>query len=272
MCTAFALTGCYVEVVQEHEAYNDTEVHYTSDVTDFSTQYLVDAALIPLALAAESPYMVINPDAYTSPRVRALTRASVIETTYAYLFDDVDCDYGGFTQTEAEADTTSYDDGYTYVELQMNAKAYDCEVRSRGYLHTVNSDIDYDVTGWYDDWQSQVSSIDAALTGSVQIDYAGYHISHSNLSISVSALTATDFSLRGSSTLLLDDGHDIEQVQYSIPSNVHMTLGDTHPHQGRVRLYDSGDWVELTFETNGLWRSDSDGGNTYYYWSELGFN
>lgn len=268
--TAATLTGCYVEVSHEHEADFDTEVHYSSDLTDFATPLLVDAALIPFSLSAETPNMVIDPDAYTSPR-QAMSKAVITETTYSYLFDDWDCEYGGFTQTNAEAETTSYSDGYTFVELAMNAQAFDCEVRSRGSLHQVNSDVDYDVTGWYDDWQRQVSSLDASLTGNVSIEFNGQLIEHNQISVNTIAISSYDFSMYGSSRVKIDDGFDYEQASLTTLNNVHFYLGDAHPHQGRVKLSDGLDWVILTFEENGLWREDDDGYETYWRWSELGF-
>ncbi len=268
--SATALTGCYVEVSHDYPDYYDKEV--TQDnVTDFSTQLLVDAALIPYSLAAESPYMVINPDSYTSPRARLLSRALITETTYAYLFDNTECDYGGSTQTEAEADTTSYDDGYTFVDFTMNAQAYNCEINHHNQFHLVNSDINYDVTGWYDDWENEISSIDSSLTGSVNIEFNGKYISHTNVHVDTVALSAQDFSMDGSSSVLLDDGYFIKQVQLTTRSDVHYDLGAAHPHAGNVRFKHSTYWVELKFEPNGVWRTSSNGQERYRSWQELGF-
>lgn len=265
------LTGCYVEVSHEHEAPFDTEVHYDTDIRDFDTQFLVDAAIVPLALSAESAYMVMDPDAYTTPRARNLNRALIIETTYSYLFDDWDCEYGGFTQNEAEASTTSYDDGYTFVDLTLNAKAFDCEVRSNGQLHRVNSDIDYDVTGWYDDWENELSSIDARTTGNAQIQFNGQSIEHSNISMRTNARSATEITLSGDTNVRLDDGWDVEFATLSTRSSVQFYIGATHPHSGEVRLNDGGVTVTLTFEQTGVWREDSNGYGTFWTWSELGF-
>jgi hypothetical protein len=270
--TLITLTGCYVEVSHEQEAYGDTDVHYSSDIADFNTQILVDAALIPFALTMEAPSMLIDPDSYTTPKARSASRALITETTYAYLFDDSDCDYGGYTQTETEAETTSYDDGYTFVELDMRAQAYDCSVRNKGVIHTINSDIDYDVSGWYDDWEKKISSIDGELEGDVQVYFNGQAISHTNINARISALSSSDYSLKANSRVLIDDGYDIEQAQLSTKHNVHFYIGASHPHQGKIRIADSYDWVELSFENDGLWRQDSAGRNTYWSWSELGFN
>ncbi len=271
-----SLTGCYVDV-HEHGAYNDMEVTYSADLTDFETRFLVDAALIPFSLASESPYMVIDPEAYTSPRVRNLTRANVIETTYAYLFDDWSCDHGGHTEAEAEADTTSYDNGYTFVDIQMNASASYCGVdapqgNSFGSLtHYVNSDLNYNVTGWYDDWENQISSLDSNLSGSVSIDFEEYSISHSNVDITTYALSSNDFVMRGTSHLWISDAYDVEAPSLSTTSAVHWYLGDTYPHQGTVRVQTGFDWVDLSFEEAGVWRTDINGNDYFYSWSELGF-
>ena len=273
LVSMLTLTGCYVDVSHQHEDnydYNDKEVT-PYNVTDYATQFLVDAALIPFSLAAESPYMVIDPDAYTTPRARSLSRALITNTTYTYLFDDADCTFGGYTQTEAVADTTSYNDGYTVVEFTMNAQAYNCEVKNRGQFHLVNSDVDYDIVGWYDDWEDKISSIDAALTGNVSIEYNGNFISHSNIDINTQALTSRDFVMDGTSTLLLDDGYYIKQVQLTTRSDVHFNLGAGHPHAGSIRLKHATYWVDLKFEANGLWRTSSNGQERYRTWQELGF-
>ena len=268
--STIALSGCYVEVSHEHEAHIDKEVT-PSNVTDYSTQFLVEAALIPYSLAAESPQMVIDPDAYTTPRARMLSRAVITETTYAYLFDDADCALGGYTKTEAEADTTSYSDGYTAVNLTMNAQAFDCEIYNRDTYHTVNSDIDYQVSGWYDDWEHKISSVDTNVSGSVNIEFNGKYISHTFMSIDTDALSHNDFSMSGTSSVLLDDGYYIKQAQLSTRSDVHYYLGSGQPHAGTVRIKNANHWVDLKFEANGVWRTSSNGQDRYRTWRELGF-
>lgn len=267
MFAVASLSSCYVEVVQD-DFYTYSDYH---NVTDFSTRFLVDAALIPLALAAESPRMVIDPDAYTTPRARDLGRAAVIETTYAYLFEDVDCDYGGFTQSEAEADTTSFDDGFTTVELTLNAEAFNCEVESGNRRYTINSDIRYVVNGEYDDWENEISDVDARMTGQAQLEYRDEVISHANISASVFDYSATDFGIQATSRLLLDDGLYIESTDFNTRASVHWYLNDNHPHDGSVRIKDGNDWVSLSFERNGLYREDSSGYRTYWSWSQLGY-
>lgn len=267
MFAVASLSSCYVEVVQD-DFYAHSDYH---DVTDFNTRFLVDAALIPLALAAESPHMVIDPDAYTTPHARELSRAAVIETTYAYLFEDLDCDYGGFTQSEAEANTTSFDDGFTSVELTLNADAFNCEVESGNRIYTINSDIRYNVDGEYDDWESELSDIEAGMSGEAQLEYRDQLISHSNISASVFDYSATDFGIQANSRLLLDDGLYIESTDFNTHSSVHWYLYDDHPHNGSVRIKDGNDWVTLSFERNGLYREDSSGYRTYWSWSQLGY-
>lgn len=183
MCTSLILSGCYVEVSHELEANDDTDSHYSAELDDYSTRFLVDATLIPIALATESGAMVIDPDSYTTPRSRHLTRAAVIETTYAYLFDDWTCDNGGYTETEAEANTTRYDDGYTHVDIWLDAAAHNCETVSLGVSHRINSALSYDVSGWHDDWEARISSLEADLSGWVNVSYDGRYIAYRQLSM-----------------------------------------------------------------------------------------
>jgi hypothetical protein len=131
--------------------------------------------------------------------------------------------------------------------------------------------VDYDVTGWYDDWQRRISSIDASLTGDVSVEFNGQLIEHNQMSVQTIALSSVDFSMYGSSRVKIDDGFDFEQASLTTLNNVHFYLGDAHPHQGKVKISDGLDWVTLTFEENGLWREDDDGYETYWRWSELGF-
>jgi len=265
------LSGCYVEVVPQvapHFIATDTSA---ADLHGFSTAFLLDTALIPFALSSESPYMIIDPDRYTTPRARAITRALIEQTTYAYLFDDWDCDAGGYTQTEAEADTTAYDDGYTFVDFSMNAQAKDCAVRKDGQLHWVNSNLDYNTTGWYDDWAGEISSINGRLEGQVQIDFADGLMRHRLVNVQLNNLTGTDFIMTGSSSVLIDDGYARTSADLTTPETIHWALGETFPYQGQVRLRNNSSWVDLTFESTGLWRETSSGSSGFWFWSELGF-
>jgi len=266
-----ALSGCYVEVVPQVTPHIIVTDSSTADLRSFSTAFLLDSALIPFALSNESPYMIIAPDSYTTPRARTLTRALIEQTTYAYLFDDWDCDAGGYTQTEAEAETTVYDDGYTFVDFSMNAQAKDCAVRQDGQLHWVNSNLDYNVTGMYDDWAGEIRSINGRLKGQVEIESADGLMRHRLVNVQLNNLTGTDFIMTGSSSVLIDDGYARTSADLTTRATVHWALGETFPHQGQVRLRNNSSWVDLTFESTGLWRDNSSGSSSFWLWSELGF-
>lgn len=269
LIAAAALTGCYVEVSHELEADYDTDSHYSTELADFSTDFLVDAALIPLALSAESAAMVADPDAYTTPRSRLASRAVIIETTYAYLFDDWDCDYGGYTESEAEASTTSYDDGYTFVDLELNAEAFDCRVYTQGAYHTVNSDLGYDVTGWYDDWENEIDSLNGKVDGWVSVDYDGQYIAHRNLSFSSYAVSGNDIVSEGQSRVELDNGRQTLFADFRTTTDPHLYRSAEKPHYGSVKFSTGSGWVRLSFESSGVWREDSDGYDRFYSWNEL---
>lgn len=263
------LSSCYVEVGPYASAYYDTEVNYNTDITDFDTDYLVLAALTPLALGMESTDMLTDPDAYTTPRSNS--RATVIETTYAYLYDDWYCDGGGYTEIESEADTTSYDDGYTYVDLQLSSEAHHCTGWSQGTAYTVNSDLFYDVYGWYDDWEREISAINTHLTGEIIVSYGNKAIDHSHLDLDLSEISATDFGITVDSDLGLDIGYDFETASMTTDSLVHWYRYDDHPHQGQIRIQDGYDWITLTFDAYGVQREDSTWNYSYWSWSELGY-
>jgi hypothetical protein len=110
------------------------------------------------------------------------------------------------------------------------------------------------------------------MDGDVQVYFSGQAISHTNIQANLTSLSAEDFSIEAGSSVLLDDGFDIEQVTLSTINDVHFYLGESHPHKGKIRFTDSRDWVELVFEDYGLWRRNSSGRETYWTWSELGFN
>lgn len=264
------LSGCYVEVGPYPSTYYDTEVNYYTDITDFDTDYLVLAALTPLALGMEAPEMIADPDDYTTPRT-TVTRATVIETTYAYLYDDWNCDAGGYTEIETEADTTSYDDGYTFVEVEFSSAAHNCTGWSNGTRYTVNSDLYYDVYGWYDDWENEIDTVDARLTGEIVTSFYDEAIDHSHLEVNLNEITSNDFAISVESDLALDTGYDFETAELTTDSTVHWYRYDDHPHQGVIRISDGFDWVTLTFDSYGVWRNDSSWNDRYYSWSELGY-
>jgi hypothetical protein len=268
---SLSLMGCYVDVYGEYESDSYYPPVDYSDITDLRTQFIVDSALLPLALAAEAPYQVIDPDSYTTPRSRALSRAHVTETTYAYLFDNVDCAEGGYTQVEAEADTTSYSDGYTYVDIQTSAQAHQCQVWRGRDLATINSNLSYDSTGWYDDIENKITSLDSTLKGDISLSWKNKTIRHQNLKARISALNYKDFTIDLSSATRLNDGTNSEQSSLATTRKVHWYLGAKHPHLGEMKFIQGLDWVKLTFEADGLWRQNSGGYSNYWSWSELGY-
>ncbi|MFQ3229820.1 hypothetical protein [Reinekea sp.] len=267
---SLSLMGCYVDVYGEYEPDRYYPPVHHSDITDLSTQLIVDAALLPLALAAEAPYQVIDPDSYTSPRSIALTRAHVTETTYAYLFDNVDCAEGGYTQVEAEADTTSYSDGFTYVDIQTAAQAHQCQVWRDRDMATINSNLSYDSVGWYDDIDNKLTSLDSEFKGDFNLSWKNKAIRHQNIKASTVALNFKDFTIDLSSATRLNDGSTSEQSSLVTTRKVHWYLGAKHPHLGEMKFIQGLDWVKLTFEANGVWRQNSQGYANYWSWSELG--
>lgn len=270
--TTLALTGCYVDVYQEHDAYdadNDTDVYYPSQLTDFTSQFLSDAALIPFGLTMAAPHMVEDPDAYTTPRARNLSRALITDTTYAYLWDSNHCADGGYNETRTEADTTTYSDGYTLVELTMEAEAVHCQVRNNGILHTVDSNVLYQVTGWYDDWEYRLSSIDSTLTGDAEIAYQLINIQHRNMNNHIYSATGNDFYLTADSAVVLDDGFSRINADFETLTTVHYYPGAAHPHQGSVRFSYANQWTDLVFSFDGFWRTDDDGWQRFYSWNDV---
>lgn len=270
LLTASALSGCYVEVAYEQEADFNTDVNYYLDILDMETSHLVNAALVPAALAAETPYMVIDPDAFTTPQSRNLSRAIVIETTYAYLFDNEYCPYGGYTSNEVEAETTSYDDGYTFVELTLDAKAYDCNLYSAGTYMEIDSDLFFNVEGWYDDWLNQLDSVNALITGDIRVEYNDKIFVHDNLLLDVIETSPTGISIEGDSKLTLVDYYDIEYADMTF-NNVLWSIGTSAPYSGTVLIEDGFDWVELEFSDSGVTRIDSSGYVRFWYWGELNY-
>ena len=269
LLAVFALSGCYVEVGPNPSAYYDTEVNYSTDITDFSTKYLVLTAVTPLALAMEAPEMIADPDDYTAPR--SVQRAVVTETTYTYLYDDWYCDAGGYTEIEAEADTTSYSDGFTYVDIQLSSESHNCTGWSKGTAYTVNSDLFYDVYGWYDDWQNKIDSVNGALSGELVTSFSGKAIDYSRLDVTINDISSNDYAIQVRADLALDYDWDFEYAKLTTSSTLHWYRYDSHPHQGKVRISDGHTWVTLRFDAGGVWREDSSYHGSYYSWYELGY-
>ncbi|MBU2862836.1 hypothetical protein KO489_03180 [Reinekea forsetii] len=267
---SLSLMGCYVEVYSDYEDdYHYEPSPYT--IADMRTSFLVEAAITPVALAAEAPYQVIDPDEYTSPRSRMQSRAHVTDTTYAYLFDNVECAEGGSTQVEAEAETTSYSDGYTYVDIQTSAQANHCQVWQNSELVTINSDLSYDTTGWYDDYENELSRIDGQLGGQFNLKWHSKQIELVNISSTITEINATDFKIDLKASAKLDDGFSVQRPTLTTTQKVHWYLGAKHPHLGEMKFISGLHWVSLKFEEQGVWRENSQGRSNFWTWTELGY-
>lgn len=264
------LAGChdYVTATHEHEADYDTEVTYSVD--RFETEFLVRNALVPYALMATGIDMVADPDAFLAPRSRLLQRHHVpIETTSTYLFDSGPCEFGGNTAIEATGTTETYDDAMTFVSMDVNASANDCKTRNwQGYV-TLNSQLEFDVTGWYDDRLDEIASLDGSMGGSLRLKGDRTDVKFANIDSQIIELSATDFRIQAQSSLWLDDGWLAKSASLTTPQGVHWYQGDRYPHAGRVRIAGYKGWVELTFSETGVSRNDSRGNRQYWSWSSL---
>lgn len=258
------LSGCTVAV---SPISYDTQS--PAQISDFATATLLEAVLVPLGLAAESPAMVIQPEAYLSPASRARAAVHVIETSYGYLFDSSACALGGYTQTEAEAQTTDYSDGYRLVDLWLNAAAYDCQTTAAVGDFRTTSDVRFTVSGWFDDWANQLYSMDAKVSGEVAVNSPNWEVQHRNMIANVTALSPWLISITAESDLTLKDFWDRLDAELSTLSDIGFALGASHPRSGAVKLRANGSWVILSFEDEGLWRTDSKQQQSYWRWSEL---
>lgn len=261
--TALVLTGCYVEV-EEYPSYG-----YNTDVTDFSSTFIIRTALMPYALGANSIEMVADPDAFLTPSSRSLSRAVPIETTSTYLFDSGACDFGGSTAVEAYGETETYADAMTWVELNLTATATQCDTTSWLGLSTLNSRLVYDVSGWYDEALAEIASLEGQLNGYLRLQSSHQSVKLSALDVRIEELSATDFRVNANAGLWLDDGWDYGSASLRTLESVHWYQGDTFPHAGRVRIESGYHWVEVRFFADGVSRRDSDGYYTYLPWWEF---
>lgn len=265
------LSGCYVEVVHEHEADDNRDVTYAS-VSDFRTRFLIDNVLMPYALAAETPYMLSFPEEYTSPRARSLVaNADITDTTYSFLRQDVDCDLGGYTEIDAEAETTTYSNGYTYVDLFMRSDSKSCQVMQKATETTINSQLSFDVTGYYDDWRNSVHSLNATVDGSLRLANSKGQANFTGLFLQVRESTSTSFLVNGRANVWLDDRYVATGTTLTTTRDIQWTLGATTPRGGSIKLTDGLDWVEFHFDSQGAWRKQRNGYDSYWTWQELGF-
>lgn len=264
------LAGCHdlVTTTHEHEADYDTEVTYSID--RFGTEFLVRNALVPYALMATGIDMVADPDAFLTPRSRLLQRHHApIETTSTYLFDSGLCEFGGSTAIEASGTTETYDDAMTFVSMDVNASANACKTQNwQGYV-TLDSQLEFDVTGWYDDRLNEIASLEGSMTGSARLKGDRTDVKFGNIDSRIIELSATDFRIQTQSSLWLNDGWLAKSASLTTPQGVHWYQGDRYPHAGKVRIVGYKGWVELTFSANGVSRNDSRGNRQYWSWSSL---
>lgn len=270
LAMSLALSGCYVDVteVPEHEADYDTEV--TDSVADYSTSFLTRTALVPYALTGVSIEMVADPDAFLTPSSRGLARSHLpVESTETYLFEDGPCDFGGNTGIEANGTTDTYSDGMTFVTMAVTATATACGTRNWLGDITLDSQLDYDVNGWYDDVLHRIDSLEGHLTGHVRMrgDYKDINIA--GLRGDILELSSTDFRIDTEASLWLDDGWVDRNADLVTDRSVHWYRGDRYPHAGRVRIEGFRGWVLLTFSDGGVSRTDSDGYREYRSWASF---
>lgn len=264
------LTGCHpsVTAVPEHEAGYDTEV--TPTLARYDTEFLVRSALVPYTLSATSIEMITDPDAFLAPPARMANRSHTpVETTSTYLFDSGACDFGGYTSTDAYGETETYADSMTFITLDVTAEAVDCDTRNwQGYV-TLNSRLDFDVMGWYDDHDDRIDSLEGSMTGRLRMRAERSDLNYTNINTGIVELTSTDFRIEAKASLWLDDGWRTNSASLTTTRGVHWYQNDTRPHAGKVRLTAYRGWVDLEFSEYGVTRTDSNGYRDSISWSSL---
>jgi hypothetical protein len=267
---ALVLSGCHFTVtdVHEQEAGYDTEV--TSSLARYDTSFLVRSALVPFALSATGINMIADPDSYLTPSARMAARSHVpVETTSTYLFDSGACDFGGQTSIDAYGETETYDDSMTFVTMDVTARAIDCDTRNwQGYV-TLNSRLDFDAIGWYDDYYDRIESLDSKMTGRLRMQAENSDLNYTNINSEMVELTSTDFRIEATASVWLDDGWRTNSASLSTTRGVHWYLNATQPHAGKVRLTAYRGWVDLEFSEYGVSRIDSNGYRDSIAWSSL---
>lgn len=265
------LSGCHINVtdVPEHEAGYDTEV--TDSVADFSTTFLTRTALVPYALSAVSIKMVADPEAFLTPTQRSLSSRThdPVETTSTYLFESGPCTYGGSTSIEATGETETYSDAMTFVTMDVLTTAEHCDTTSWLGEITLDSRLEFDVTGWYDDALGQIASLEGQMDGRLRMRGDYKDVNFSGIDADIVELTATDFRIDALASLWLDDGWTERSASLETERGVHWYQNATHPHAGRVRIDGYRGWATLTFTENGVHRYDSDGYREYRSWSSF---
>lgn len=269
LALAAALTGCHIEVVEHYPPSNSHDpAPFPAELTDFDPEYLALSALVGIDLIMVTPNMVANPNAYTEPRARHMARGELIREEYQYLFDSWDCDYGGTTRVEAEADLYEYDSGYRFVDLQLNSRATSCRVPVSGGYQTMTSTLDYQVEGWYDLWEQEVTETEATLTGNARLSGTPIDVRYDSMNFEIVGLGSDDFSILGEAQITLDD-FDVLETDFHVTSAVHRYGSERYPHAGSVRWTDHSEWVELTFESDGFWYDDHKGLSYWISWTAL---
>ena len=268
--TGLLLTGCHVSVtdVHEHEAGYDTEV--TPTLARYDTEFLVRSALVPYALSATSIEMIADPEAFLTPSARMASRSHIpVETTSTYLFDSGACDFGGYTSIDAYGETETYSDSMTFITMDVTAEAVDCDTRNwQGYV-TLNSRLDFDVMGWYDDYDDRIESLEGSMTGRLRMRAERSDLNYTNISSEIIELNSTDFRIEARASVWLDDGWRTNSASLTTTRGVHWYQNDTRPHAGKVRLTAYRGWVDLEFSDYGVTRTDSNGYRDSISWSSL---
>lgn len=259
------LSGCHESVTYSYEHEDATQ-----SIADFETEFLVHTALTPYALTATSIDMIANPDAFLTPRSRSLTRHHVpVETTSTYLLDSGPCDFGGETRLEATGETETYEDSTTFISMDAIASADACQTQNwQGYV-TLDSRLEFDVMGWYDDLAGKIMSLEGVMTGHIRLTGDRTDVKFSHVDSDIIELSATDFRIHTDASVWMDDGWLAKSASLSTPQGVHWYQGDSFPHAGKVRLSGHRDWVELSFSSSGVSRNDSRGNRQYWSWSSL---
>lgn len=259
--SAVLLSGCYVEVTPS----SYVTIGYENSINDFKTETLITAALAPFELTANSVDMLVNPLAYP------MTLPEFNPSPYAVIYANQTCPDGGYARTQADALTTDYDDGFTYIDMQLSSQAFYCKSLTERDSYEINGEFDYDLYGWFDRWSGRLSSITATFSSNFQLTKNTDWFAYTQVNATLTELTSDDFSLTSAASLHLDDGISLASANLITEQIVHWYAYDKHPHQGQIILENGFHWVRFSFTNHGVWREDSDGYRIYWRWSSLGY-
>lgn len=264
LTAAALLAGCYVEVGPDHSGHVSDP---PQNVSRYSTEFLTRAALIVPSLNTQSIEMVVDPVGFLQPRQRNQARYhDPIETTWTELFDTAPCRYSGSTTLDGNAKTETYADGMTWVRMSALVRADRCRTDSWMGVATIESRLDYQVVGWYDEHRRAITSLDGDLTGRFRITGSQRDISYSQIDSRIVELSSRTFDIRTRADLWLDNGWLSRNATLTTPQAVNWYRGDAFPYRGRIRISDRSGWVELTFSDSGVSRNDSRGYREYLSW------